>query len=1285
MRRVGAISLLSFAVMALTCLPAVGQSCGAWQSVSSWQGTVTLSGSGSGPDNEGAYTWTVNHAVQNQLALAPSTTSACTWVGGNTATDSENTGSFNDQGVSSESCGGGANTMSLVGSQFDVDGLTLTIDTASNTYTLSPSPEIGGTLTTICGSQKTTNSIILFAGPFTSSCAPASVTFSLPGPSIGVLQPPAATFTDTADCEVDGGIPGIKFTLTFTLTPGSATSNNNVDNQCSQSGGSSIGCQNQSLGEDVPVVGTGFFLHYESDRAPGRNGANAVASADAAMLGGWTLNVHHAYDPASNTLFLGDGSQRSAWQLGTPVAYNGNKLLTSGDGTEVYVFSGTTGRHVQTLQPMTGAIKYKFAYDGAGNLSSVTDASNNVTTIDRNASEHPAAIVSPYSQRTTLDVDSNGFLSLITNPAGDKQDFTNSAGDLLTARTDANGDSYSYKYDSQGALTLDSDPVGGSTSLTRSTTGSGYSVASTTAMGRTSTFSVRANQTRQELTNVWPNKLAADGSDIQQTGTLQEVETLPDGTTNTRTLGPDPRFGLQVPVLTSATLQKGSLTESRSGSRTADFTTNKPFSLVTQTDKTAVNGRTYTSAFTASTRTYVGTSPVGRKTTRVLDSLERLGSLQVGTLTATQYAYDSRGRLETITQGARKTSFTYDTDGFLASITDPLKLTTSFTHDSAGRMLTTTLADGRIISYTYDANGNRTSVTPPGKSAHDFAYSEVNLATSYTPPTVSGTGLTTYAYNTDRQIETITRPDERVIRYGYDSAGRLSSIATPTETIDYSYSSTTGNLDSASLTSGEALAYTYNGPLLTSTKWTGTIDGTVGYAYNDNFWTTSETINAANDIAFSYDNDGLVTKAGAMTVVNNSNGLITGTTLDSATDTRTYDSFGELTGVTASYSGSPVYAVTYTRDADGRVASKSETIGDKTNSYAYHYDLAGRLTGVSENGATISSYSYDTNSNRVKAVTSAGSVTATYDAQDRLLTYGSVSFTYTANGELATQTVGSAKTTYTYDVLGNLIAVTLPSGKAITYVVDAQNRRIGKKVAGALTQGFLYDQNNRIVAQLNASNAIASQFVYGTGNTPDYMIAGGATYRIFSDQLGSPRLVVNASTGAIAEQITYDEFGNVTSDTNPGFQPFGFVGGLYDQDTKLVRFGARDFNPATGRWTAKDPILFVGGSANLYGYVLEDPINGADPSGKGLGDWIVTTLTSMGIDLGSAAAQGQPVDPTIGLDAIPAPAGSEIPAAQFALQPDNALNICTTIQAWIQHLTFTGGMSAQGQEVLTGP
>jgi RHS repeat-associated protein len=61
--------------------------------------------------------------------------------------------------------------------------------------------------------------------------------------------------------------------------------------------------------------------------------------------------------------------------------------------------------------------------------------------------------------------------------------------------------------------------------------------------------------------------------------------------------------------------------------------------------------------------------------------------------------------------------------------------------------------------------------------------------------------------------------------------------------------------------------------------------------------------------------------------------------------------------------------------------------------------------------------------------------------------------------------------------------------------------------------------------------------------------------------------------------------------------PFGFAGGLYDTDTKLTHFGYREYDAYTGKWTAKDPILFRGSLSNLYGYVLNDPVNFIDPSG----------------------------------------------------------------------------------------
>jgi RHS repeat-associated protein len=109
--------------------------------------------------------------------------------------------------------------------------------------------------------------------------------------------------------------------------------------------------------------------------------------------------------------------------------------------------------------------------------------------------------------------------------------------------------------------------------------------------------------------------------------------------------------------------------------------------------------------------------------------------------------------------------------------------------------------------------------------------------------------------------------------------------------------------------------------------------------------------------------------------------------------------------------------------------------------------------------------------------------------------------------------------------------------------------------------------------------------------------ATGATYRLVKDPLGSVRLVVDEATGAVVQELAYDAWGRVLVDTNPGFQPFGFAGGLYDPDTGLVRFGARDYDPEVGRWTAKDPVRFEGG-VNLYEYGASDPVNRVDVTGR---------------------------------------------------------------------------------------
>jgi RHS repeat-associated protein len=299
-----------------------------------------------------------------------------------------------------------------------------------------------------------------------------------------------------------------------------------------------------------------------------------------------------------------------------------------------------------------------------------------------------------------------------------------------------------------------------------------------------------------------------------------------------------------------------------------------------------------------------------------------------------------------------------------------------------------------------------------------------------------------------------------------------------------------------------------------------------------------------------------------------------------------YDRDRQLTRITRP--GGETVGFVY--DSAGRLQTPTTPQGDTD----YVYDAAGRLIEVKQNGVVTATYGYDANGNRTHV---NGLAVATYDAQDRLLAYQGAEYAYTAAGDRQSKTVGGLTTTYDYDALGNLRKVTRP-GTSIEYLIDGHNRRIGKKVNGTLVQGFLYQDGLRPAAELDGQNRIVSRFVYADKtNAPAYLIKGGVTYRILSDSLGSPRLVVNTTDGTVAQRMDYDEWGRVIYDSHPGFQPFGYAGGLYDRDTGLVRFGARDYDPETGRWTTKDPILFGGGDVNLYAYVANNPLNFIDPLG----------------------------------------------------------------------------------------
>ncbi|MCP5197341.1 MAG: hypothetical protein H6974_11225 [Gammaproteobacteria bacterium] len=903
-----------------------------------------------------------------------------------------------------------------------------------------------------------------------------------------------------------------------------------------------------------------------------------------------------------DSLYLADSHNQRVRRIGPALpGFNGTDLaMATPDGRQLDRFN-SEGRHLSTVDTLTGATRYTFGYDSTGWLTSITDADGQVTTIERDSDGQPTALVAPFGQRTTLTVDSHGYLASVTNPAGEAYQMQSTADGLLTRFENPRGYASTFTYDALGRLEQDANAASGRQTLSRTelANGQGFTVARTTALNRTTTYTLEDLSTGdQQRTVTTPDGLTT--TTVERTDGGKTV-TAPDGMILEALEGPDPRFGMQAPLTTEQTITTGGLTATVNRSATVSpVNPPDPLTFDTLTDTTTVNGRTTTQVYTAATRRTDTTSPAGRQRYAILDAQGRVIERGLTGIAPVRLSYNAQGQLIRIAQGSsdeRLLTLDYATSGDLSQITDALNHSQSYTHDPVGRVLTQTRADGHVLNYAYDANGNPTALTPPGQPAHGFTYTPVDRVAGYAPPPVTGGGDTGYTDNADQQLTQITRPDGGVLTFDYDAAGRLRTLTTPVGPYGYTYHAA-GQLHQITAPGSVVLDYSYSGALPTEVAWSGPLAGRVGYGYDNDFQVNAITVNGQDPIAYQYDPDRLLIQAGELTLTRDpQNGLLTSATLGHTTESHAYNAFGEVQQSISQVDGTTLLDLAYTYDRLGRITQKTETLEGVTTVYAYTYDAIGQLTEVKQDGTVTATYTYDANGNRL---TGPGiNDTGAYDAQDRLLSDADTTYTHGANGELQSQVHNGQTTTYAYDALGNLRHVTLPNGDTLDYRIDGQNRRIGKQVNGVLTQGFLYQGQLQPAAELDGSGHIVSRFVYATGiNVPDYLIKNGQTYRLFTDHLGSPRLVVNTTTGAVEQRLDYDADGNVLQDTNPGFQPFGFAGGLYDRDTGLVRFGARDYDPQTGRWTAKDPILFAGGDANLYRYVANDPINWKDPAGE---------------------------------------------------------------------------------------
>ena len=195
--------------------------------------------------------------------------------------------------------------------------------------------------------------------------------------------------------------------------------------------------------------------------------------------------------------------------------------------------------------------------------------------------------------------------------------------------------------------------------------------------------------------------------------------------------------------------------------------------------------------------------------------------------------------------------------------------------------------------------------------------------------------------------------------------------------MDFVYDVGTGRIASVTTPTGEGLSFDWDGILLTETRWSGDVTGSVGRTYNNDLKIVTLTVNATQEINFGFDNDSLLTEAGDLSLTRDpQNGLVTGTNLSggAVTTAVTRDGFGAPTMLTASVGNTPVYTATYAYDAGGRIVGKTEAVTTTpATTFTYSYDAAGRLSAVQRDGSPYSSYGYDANDNRTSYTGPSGS------------------------------------------------------------------------------------------------------------------------------------------------------------------------------------------------------------------------------------------------------------------------------------------------------------------------
>ncbi|MCI0598314.1 MAG: DUF6531 domain-containing protein [Beijerinckiaceae bacterium] len=605
--------------------------------------------------------------------------------------------------------------------------------------------------------------------------------------------------------------------------------------------------------------------------------------------------------------------------------------------------------------------------------------------------------------------------------------------------------------------------------------------------------------------------------------------------------------------------------------------------------------------------------------------------------------YDALNRLiKTIGAQGQTTGNTYDKEGNLTSVTDPLGHRESYAYDALNRLVRTIDPDSEIIAYRHNANDELTHVTDPRGLTTIYSRNGVgDLAVLISPDS----GRVTRTFDAAGNIATSTDARGMKTVYSYDALNRMIRAAYAdgaATTWKYDLGANgIGRLGKITDATGStSYSYDANGHVTQKRQIVGAVELTTLYGYDAGGRLTRITYPSGKQVTYSYNAAGRVSRVAA-----NGQTLVAGVTympfgvasrwtLGSAHPYRRFfDLDGRITRI--DMAGVRDYQLIY--DTASRVSRILETgLHDKQ----FAYDALGRLT-LFVIDTSVQAYEYDADGNRTKRVARNGATTSTqtynYDAaSNRLLSItGGDSFTYDPAGNMLSHSSSFADFTYEYDAR-NRLAKSYLGAIASTLLINGLGQRVSQ-IRGTGQTYFVYDEAGNLIGEYNSTGGVIQETAW-IGNLPIAVLKPGTQFYVTPDHLGAPHQVTNADNGTVW-LWNHDPFGQNDPWSAGGFTyNLRFPGQYHDRDAKLNYNYFRDYDPRTGRYIQSDPVGLAGG-INTYAYANANPVSDVDPSGLfsfSAGPLSVSgsSLSSLSVTVGpvSASSNGIKIDPLALLD-----------------------------------------------------